>query len=120
VPAPIIVVHHNDELRELALNILRGAGYEVAAFDDPLIALDALEPDGQARVLVTSVNFRPGQLNGVALVRMLRQKRPAIQAVFLAPLENGRHANGQGVVLHEPVDTEALVTAVNILLASLD
>jgi hypothetical protein len=42
-------------------------------------------------VLVTGVDFGDGRLNGVALARMVKVKRPDLQAVFVASLEDHPH-----------------------------
>ena len=70
MPAPVIVVHDDDETRGLATHVLRDAGYEVMAFDSPMAVLDALDSPTRLRVLVTRVDFGPGTLNGASLARM--------------------------------------------------
>ena len=72
MPAPVLVVHDEQDIRELAVSALRAAFLEVVGFDDPIPALDAIETDSRVRVLVTRVVFGPGKPNGVALARMVR------------------------------------------------
>ena len=117
MPAPVIVVHPDLNTRDLALAILRNAGLEAAGFEDPIVALDTVEADGRSRVLVTAVNFGSGKLNGAALVRMLKYKRGAIQAVFLAGPEHAEHVAGEGLILLEPADPLALLDGVARLLS---
>jgi DNA-binding NtrC family response regulator len=120
MPAPVIVVHPDLNTRNLALSTLRAAGLEVVGFDDPTAMLDIVETDGRARVLVTSVNFAPGKLNGVALVRMLKYKRQGMKAVFLATPEDADDVDTEGVILQQPLDAAALTDTVARLLMELD
>jgi DNA-binding NtrC family response regulator len=76
MPAPVLVVHDEQNTRELAVSALREAFLEAVGFDDPMKALDAIEASSRVRVLATCVMFAPGKLNGVALARMVRMKRP--------------------------------------------
>jgi DNA-binding NtrC family response regulator len=102
MPAPIIVVHDEPGTRELAVNALCAAGLQTVGFNDPLNALEAVEADTRVRVLVTRVDFGPGKLNGAALARMLRYKRPHIKTVFVARPENRVHAESEGEFLPIP------------------
>ena len=68
------------------------------------------------RVLVTRVMFGPGKLNGVALARMVRVKRPDTKVVFIAREEFAPHAEGLGVFLPRPLDPTALAEVVGRLL----
>jgi DNA-binding NtrC family response regulator len=94
MPAPVLVVHNEFDTRELALIALRGAGREVADLHNSMAALDAIEANSRVRVLVTGVDFGQGTLNGVAFARMVKVKRPGLQAVFVAALEDHPHTEG--------------------------
>ena len=59
--AAVIVVHSERNARELVELSLRGAFLEVAGFDDPMTALDAIEASSRVRVLITRVAFRSRQ-----------------------------------------------------------
>src|SRR6476660_9886331 len=84
MPAPVLVVHDEQNTRELAVAALRDAFLEVVGFDDPLKALDAIEASSRVRVLVTRMAFGAGKLNGVALSRMVRMTRPGTKVVFVS------------------------------------
>ncbi len=120
MPAPVIVVHPEPDTRDLALVTLRAAGHEVVGFDDPMVTLDTVEYDSRLRVLVTGIDFGDRKLNGVALARMLRYKRPGVRAVFVASGESSGHAEGVGPVLATPLDPQALVNVVGDLLSQRD
>src|ERR1700750_1490417 len=91
MPAPIIVVHDEPETRERAVSALCAAGLQVVGFNDPMEALAAVESDTRVRVLITSVDFGRGKLNGTALCRMLRYKRKDVRSVFMIHPENRMH-----------------------------
>jgi DNA-binding NtrC family response regulator len=118
--ATVLVVHSDTDARELMLSALRGAGFDVAGFGDPMMALDAVETDSRIRVLVTRINFGEGRLNGVALARMLRHNVPRdIRVVFVGRSDNRRHVDdGEGEFIEHPITPEALVDAVGRALAA--
>ena len=118
MPAPIIVVHDNSQIRELATDALRAAGYEVAAFDSSMAVLDAMGSPTRLRVLVTRADFGPGQLHGVGLARMVRVRQPGARIVFVAREENRGHTVDLGTFLPVPLDPAALVDVVGRLLVA--
>src|SRR6187551_3599868 len=74
MPAAVLVVHDDQNIRDLAVSALRAVFLDAIGFDDPMVALDAIEASSRVRVLVTRVAFGPGKPNGVALARMVRLK----------------------------------------------
>ncbi len=125
MPATVLIVDQEPEARDMLLAAIRAAGYEVASFDDPMTALDALEADRPAllvgavplvphlvRVLVTRVIFGPGNLNGVALAHMLRNKLHPVRFVFVGPRKNRGYVDGLGEFVPHPLDPQAVVEAV--------
>jgi len=120
MPAPVILVHDEGDVRRAAMDALREAGYDCVGFADPMTALDAIEDDSRVRVLVTRVDFGEGILNGVALARMLRSKRPGAKAVFVARPGNEHHTEDVGIFVPVPFDPPRLVEAVERALTELD
>lgn len=118
MPAPVIIVDDGQDTRDAALMALRAAGLDVTAFDDPMTALDAIEKDSRARVLVSRTSFGPGKLHGLALARMLRRKQlvqdgeSSLRCVFIGPPEDQRHAADEGEFMPVPLVPQALVSAV--------
>lgn len=119
MPATVLVVHSEADALNMMVCALRTAGLDVTGFTDPLVALDAIEADSRVRALVTRVDFGPGKLNGVALVRMLHHNlRRDIGVVFVGRSENERHLDdGAGAFVPHPVDTNLLIGAVERILA---
>ena len=120
MPAPVLVVYDEQDIRELAVSALRAVFLEAVGFEDPMTVLDAIETDSRARVLVTRMAFRPGKPNGAALARMVKLKRPGIKVVFIARAENEPYTEGLGVLLPRPLNPDILVATVGRLLASPD
>jgi hypothetical protein len=83
-----------------------------------MTALEAIEASSYVRILVTRVVFGSGTLNGVALARMVRMKRPGTKVVFVAREENAPHTEGLGVFLPRPLNPDILVATVTRLLLS--
>lgn len=116
MPAPVIVVHNEDNVRQAAMDALRAAGHECVGFSNPMTALDAIDGGTRARVLVTRVDFGEDTLNGVALARMLKFRRPGVKTVFVARVEYEPHAADAGIFLPLPFNSPGLVAAVERLL----
>jgi DNA-binding NtrC family response regulator len=120
MPALVLVAHDDTPTRELAVAALNATGITAGGFHDPMAALDAIEDDSLVRVLVTRVDFGAGKLNGVALARMIKRKRPDVQVLFLALVENREHTEGLGEFLPMPIDPYLLLDAVGRLLTASD
>jgi len=58
----VILVHDNPTLLDGAETAPETAGYEVAGFTDPSLALRALDQRRSAELLITRANFRSGGL----------------------------------------------------------
>jgi DNA-binding NtrC family response regulator len=120
MPAAVLVVHDEQNTRELAVTALRAAFLDVIGLEDPMAALNAIEDDTRIRVLVTRVAFGLGKVNGVALARMVRIERPGTKVVFVARAEYVSHTEGLGVFLPMPLNPDILVETVARLLATRD
>ena len=100
MPAPVLVIHDEQDVRELAVSALRAAFLEVVGFEDPIAALEAIETDSRVRVSVTRVVFGPGKPNGVALARMVRlsgraQRLCSLRAQRMSPHGRPRRSSAE-------------------------
>jgi DNA-binding NtrC family response regulator len=120
MPAPVIVAHDDKATRELAVAALIAAGLTAVGFHDLMAALDAVEDDSRVRVLVARIDFGAGKLNGVALARMRKLKRPDVKILFLALPANREHAEGVGEFLLMPLVPYLLVDTVGRMLTTFD
>ena len=67
MPAPVVLVHNDPEFLETAKASLEAAGFVVASFSSPMLALTALETPHTVNLLITGNFFGPGQPNAVSL-----------------------------------------------------
>ena len=85
-----------------------------------LNAIDAAD-HSRVRLLITRVDFGLGNVNDVALARMLMAKQPNIKVLFAARAEHRHHTESvTGAFLPLPLDAQALVDEVGRLLAEPD
>jgi DNA-binding NtrC family response regulator len=118
MPASVVVVHDDPDYVGQLTVALSLAGYDALSFVDPIHALNALDASQWLEVLVTRVHFGPGKINGVALARMARSKRPGIRVLFTALPEYAEYANGLGKFLPMPVSVPDVVDTVVSMLQS--
>jgi DNA-binding response OmpR family regulator len=116
MPARIMIVHDEPDFADEVASILRPGEDNVARFADPAAALDALESAERIELLVSCADFGPGKLNGEALVRMARARRPEINVLLLGPLELAEYAGALGHFLREPFSPLELTATVERLL----
>jgi DNA-binding NtrC family response regulator len=119
MPGRIVIVHDEPEFLNEATAALRHVGHDVAAFDDPFRALEALEVANRIEILVTCVLFAVGKPHGISVALMARSKRPEIRVLFTALPEFAEHAAGIGEFMPLPVSVPELVKAVERLVKSL-
>jgi DNA-binding NtrC family response regulator len=123
MPATIVIVHDDRNVLTAALLTIRAAGHDVAAFSDPMTALNAIEKDSRVRVLVSQIDFGTGKLNGVALSQMLRVKqitqdgKSSLRPIFLDRPEHGHHASGVGEFVPTPLNAQTLVVMIGSVLS---
>lgn len=113
MPAQLVLVHDDPKFVEQCAAMLQSAGYHVAAFSDPLLALDALDAARTVELLITRVAYALGKPSGLALARMAKLRRPNIRVLFLALPENAVHIDSDwDEPLPLPTTPAALVEAV--------
>jgi DNA-binding NtrC family response regulator len=110
--AHIVIVHDEPAFLDRAAAALRHPGFNVAAFAEPIEALDGIAAGQPIDALVTRVTFPKGKPHGVSLALMLRTKFPHLKVVFAARAERVGHTEGIGELVPHPVDLEKLVEAV--------
>ena len=121
MPAHVVVVLVEQQAREAAVQALRAAAIDVAAFAEPIAALDAIRQDSRARLVVCQTDFGPDRLNGIALLRMLRHKqllmtgKSSLLAVLCGRPDEREHID-ETDVLCMTLDPPTIVAAVKTLL----
>jgi DNA-binding NtrC family response regulator len=116
MPARIVIVHDEQQFADSLTAALTSAGYDVAPFMDPVAALNALDEARRVEVLVTRIEFHPGQPHGVSLARMARHKRPGIHTVFIGPSALAEHTAELGEFIPTPASIRDVMRAVIRLL----
>ena len=86
----ILVVDDNRDLAENLVEILEDAGFVADFFDDPSIALHAVEP---GRYGIALIDLRMPGMDGVELHREIKRVDPALEAIAMTAFardEQGR------------------------------
>jgi len=112
----ILVVEDSDAVRRVAVNILRGLGYQVEEAEDGPSALKVLERPGHIDLLFTDL-IMPNGIDGQELARRARALRPGLKALFTSGYSEqfikGRGPTEAGVaLLSKPYRTKQLAEAV--------
>src|SRR5215469_2877510 len=113
----ILLVDDDEIFREAVGALLRSAGYEVRLAPDHRLALEILESDAAVDLLVVDI-VMPDRVNGLALARMARLRRPKIKIVYLSGYDlPGIEAEALGPIIRKQVDDESFLARVAALLA---
>ncbi len=116
-PGWLLLVDDDAVFAEAAAKILRAAGYEVMVAPDHRLALQTLEGDGPIDLMVADI-VMPDRVNGLALGRMARLRRPGIKIIYLTGHDiPGIEDEALGPVLRKPIDSIQLVAEVERALA---
>ena len=75
MPGRVLFVDDDQVFAEASAQLLRGAGYEVQIAPDYRLALQVLESNALVDLLVCDI-VMPDRVNGLALGRMARLRRP--------------------------------------------
>lgn len=112
-----ILVVEDDVASSVAFGAaLRAAGYRVSAASDFRLALEILESDQPLDLLLVDI-VMPDSVNGIALSRMARMRRPSLKVLYVTGYRiPGAEDEALGPILFKPVDPEALTVQVATML----
>ena len=117
-PARILVVDDDEVFGDAVARALRAAGFEVFVAPDHRRALEDLESTRPIDLLITDV-VMPERVNGVALSRMARMRRPGLNVILMTAYDiPGVEEEAIGPVLRKPIDDQHLVAEVKRILAT--
>ena len=117
VTARILVVDDDAVFGDATARVLRAAGFEVFLAPDHRLALEDLESTRPIDLLITDI-VMPDRVNGVALSRMARMRRPELKVIYLTAYDiPGVEDEAAGPVLRKPIDDEHLLAEVRRVLA---
>lgn len=114
-----ILLVEDDEIFGKALGqTLERAGFEVSMANDFRVALEILSSQRPVDVLLTDI-VMPASVNGIALSRMARLRRPALKVVYMTGYTvPGAENEALGPILRKPIDEAVLLREVERVLAS--
>jgi DNA-binding NtrC family response regulator len=92
--------------------VLKGAGFDVLAVPDYLPALKHLDSNERIDVLLTDI-VMPDRVNGFALSRMARMRRPGLGVVYFTAHDiPDAEDEALGQILRKPFDSDQLLRAI--------
>jgi CheY-like chemotaxis protein len=113
----ILVVDDDPAFGDSTARVLRAAGFEVCLASDHRLALEDLESTRPIALLITDI-VMPDRVNGVALSRMARMRRPELKVIYLTAYDiPGVEDEAIGPVLRKPIEEEQLIAEVRRVLA---
>ena len=116
-PARLLIVDDDQICGDAVARALRAAGFEVSLAPDYRLALEDLESTRPIDLLITDI-VMPERVNGVALSRMARMRRPELKVIYLTAYDiPGVEDEVVGPVLHKPIAPEHLLAEVKRALA---
>jgi CheY-like chemotaxis protein len=109
----ILVVDDDEAFRSASATALRGAGYSVDVAPDYRLALQHLESSRALDLLITDI-VMPQRVNGLALGRMARLRRPDLKIIYMTAYDIPGIANeALGPVLRKPIELDQMIGEVN-------
>ena len=116
-PCRILFVDDDQVLAVALAQVLRGAGYEVQLAPDYRLALEVLESNAPVDLLVCDI-VMPDRVNGLALGRMARLRRPELKIIYVTGHDiPGVGDEALGPVLRKPIDNDLFVAEIERVLA---
>jgi FixJ family two-component response regulator len=112
-----LIVHTDLPLISQTEALLQNSGYEVAVFQDPIDALNAIHATPALGVLVTRLQFGPDKPHGVAPARMARLQHPTTKILFVGLPAQATYADGLGDFLPAPATPATIAAAVQQAMA---
>jgi CheY-like chemotaxis protein len=113
----ILLVDDDPMFCEAAGQVLRRAGFGVVVVTSFQPALAVLESESPLDLLLTDIAM-PAGINGLALSRMARLRRPNLKVLYITGYSiPGIEREALGPILQKPIDDAALVEAVEQALA---
>jgi CheY-like chemotaxis protein len=105
------VVEDNHDVRTVAVELLEQLGYRTIAVESAAAALEALDR-GRKPDLVFSDVVLPGELNGLALARRIRERFPELPVLLTTGYAKALGPRPDFHVLRKPYQISALGRAV--------
>ena len=114
--ARVLIVEDEDAHRYATKKALMDAGYDVVAAGGYLKALEVICGDEPLDLLLADI-VHPNGVNGFALARMARMRRPSLKIMYMTAFDLP-HDEALGKVLKKPFLEQNLVEEVRQTLAA--
>ncbi|MGA8401024.1 MAG: response regulator [Stellaceae bacterium] len=114
----ILLVDDDEVFRDTTASILRSAGYRVQSAPDYRLALEILERGDPVDLLVLDI-VMPDRVNGFALARMARLRRPDLKVIYISGFDIPPAAGEEalGPIIRKPLDNDQLLDEIARILA---
>lgn len=113
----ILVVEDNPQVGDVSTMLLEQLGYHVVRADRPSTAFDVLERNGDV-VLVFSDIVMPGDMDGLALAREVRERYHGLPVLLATGYSSAAERVGHEFpIIRKPYDYSALGVAVKVALS---
>jgi CheY-like chemotaxis protein len=115
--AHILLVDDDTTFGNATGEVLRRAGFSVTIAANFQPALEVLEGDSPLDLLVADIAM-PSGINGIALSRMARLRRPKLKVLYITGYNiPGVEREALGPILKKPIDEATLVSEIEQALA---
>jgi hypothetical protein len=113
----ILLVDDDEGFRNATAGLLRAAGYHARTAPDHRLALEILERGEPVDVLILDI-VMPDRVNGFALARMARLRRPALKVIYISGFDiPGAAGEALGPIIRKPLDDDQLLAELSRFLA---
>ncbi|HUZ72390.1 MAG TPA: response regulator [Stellaceae bacterium] len=117
----VLVVDDDAAYRRIVARMLVGAGFKVTVAEDFRAAMRVIDGSDPVDLLLTDIGLPLGTPHGLSLGSVARVQHPALKVLFMTgdqdPAKFALFAPESTSVLAKPFDAEALIAAVNSMLA---
>jgi signal transduction histidine kinase len=117
----VLIVEDDDEVRELATQLVQSLGYTSCSARTGGEAIATLERDPEIGVLFTDV-LMPGGMNGFELATEIRRRRPSIPILMTSGFPGnflpGAHVSDEFDIIRKPFTQNELADALSKVLGS--
>lgn len=116
--AVVLIVEDEPLVREIAEEEFADAGFRVIAVGDGEQALERLESEPKIDLLFTDIRL-PGALDGWAIAREARSRRPELPVIYATGFSAGpADVVAGGILFKKPYKVSAIIAAAAGLTAS--